>query len=322
MRRQLGRTEIEISAIGLGCWQFSEGRGIVGGYWPALPPDTVADIVRVSHEAGVNWYDTAEAYGDGKSEIALSRALQANHLAVGSVVVATKWLPRPPRTARSIGKTIGERLNCLSPFPIDLYQIHQPVGSLSSHGAQMKEMEKLVKAGKIGSVGISNFGAKAMRACHSALAARGIPLASNQVEYSLLKRDIESDGTLVAAKELGITIIAYSPLAQGIATGRFHADAGEVGKIHGVRRLRPAFWKGALERSRPLINVLRDVAAAHGATPAQVALAWLTQFHGETVVAIPGATKVSQAASNAASMALTLSAAELGGIDAASRRFL
>src|SRR5262245_19314971 len=122
-RRRLGRTGIEISPIGLGCWQFSEGVGFAGKYWPALPQETVDAVVGVSLRAGVDWFDTAEIYGNGRSERALARALQAAGKRNGEVVVATKWFP-PFRTAASIGTTIGERLAALSPYAIDLHQVH------------------------------------------------------------------------------------------------------------------------------------------------------------------------------------------------------
>ena len=126
------------------------------------------------------------------------------------------------------------------------------------------------------------------------------------------------DGGLEAAKELGITIIAYSPLAQGVLSGRFHDDPSLVKGI-GVRRFRPSFSQKNLERSRPLVMELKVIAAAHGATPAQVSLAWLTTFHGDTVVAIPGATSVTQAQSNVGAMKVSLGAAELAQLDTLSR---
>jgi aryl-alcohol dehydrogenase-like predicted oxidoreductase len=160
-----------------------------------------------------------------------------------------------------------------------------------------------------------------MRRAHAALAARGIPLASNQVRYSLLDRRIESDSTLAAAKELGVTIIAYSPLAQGLLTGRYHEDPRYVRTRPGPRKwMRPFSAKG-LERSKPLIEDLRKIAAAHGVTAGQVALAWLCQFHGDTVVVIPGASRATQAEENAGALELTLSRGELDRIDRLSRQF-
>lgn len=317
--RRLGRSEIEISAVGLGCWQFSEGSGVAGGFWEALPADTVQEIVDASLRGGINWFDTAEAYGNGRSEKALAAALTRLGKKPGEVVVATKWFPFP-RFASHIKKTIDERISCLSPFPIDLHQIHQPF-SLSTVGAQVNAMAELVQEGKIKTVGVSNYSEKRMRAAHAALARRGVPLVSNQMQYSLLDRRIESNGVMAAAKELGITIIAYSPLAQGLLSGKFHEDPSLIKSRVGPRKFLPAFRAKGLERSRPLIEELRKIAAAHGATPSQVALNWLMQFHGDTVVVIPGATKRRHAEENVGAMQFTLSSDELRRIDELSQRF-
>jgi len=315
--RPLGRTSIAVSAIGLGCWQFAEGHGLAGSWWPTLPAETENAIVASSLAAGVNWFDTAEMYGGGYSEAALARGLVAAGRRPGDVVVATKWWPAF-RTAASIRRTAGERLARLAPFGIDLHQVHQPI-ALASVAGQMEAMADLVAAGQVRSVGVSNFSARRMRAAHRALAARGIPLASNQMPCSLLDRRIETNGVLAAAKELGVSIIAYSPLAQGVLTGKFHERPAAIRRVSRLRRLRGAFRASGLARSRPLITALREIGAANGATAAQVALSWLVSFHGETVVAIPGATAPAQAEENAGAMRLTLSAADLSRLDALSR---
>ncbi len=312
----LGATPIRITPIGLGCWQFSEGGGLGGSYWPALPAEVENRIVAVSLAAGINWFDTAEAYGAGRSEAALARALVAAGKRPGEVVIATKWLPLF-RTARNVGATIGERLARLAPFGIDLHQVHQPI-ALSSTRRQMEAMADLVAARRIRSVGVSNFSARRMRLAHRALAERGIPLVSNQVRYSLLDRRIERNGVLDAARELGITIIAYSPLAQGILTGKFHRDPELIRRRSGPRKWMPAFRRKGLERSRPLVAAVQAVATAHAATPAQVALAWVVQAQGETVVTIPGATSVEQAEENARALSLRLTDAEMARLDSAS----
>lgn len=317
--RPLGRSPIAISSIGLGCWQFSQGRGLAGSYWPALPVETENRIVATSLAAGVNWFDTAEMYGGGRSEAALARALVAAGKRDGDVVVATKWWPAF-RTAGSIRATIAARLARLAPFGIDLHQVHQPM-ALATTAAQMNAMADLVAAGKIRTVGVSNFSAARMRAAHRALAARGVALVSNQMPYSLLNRRIETNGVLAAAQELGITIIAYSPLAQGVLTGKFHRDPDLIRSRPGPRKWLPSFGRRGLEKSQPLVAALQEIAAAHGATPSQVALAWLVQCHGETVVAIPGATSVRQAEENAGAMRVRLGDDELARLDQLSRPF-
>ena len=318
-RRRLGRTSVEITPIGLGCWQFSSGFGLVGGFWEALPQEAVNEIVGTGLAGGIGWFDTAEAYGKGRSEQALARALAANGRKDGDVVVATKWWPIL-RTATSIGATIDDRLRCLGGFSIDLHQVHQPF-SFSTVESEMEAMAALVAAKKIRAVGVSNFSASQMRRAHAALARHGIPLASNQVRYSLVARGIETNGTLAAAKELGVTIIAYSPLGQGILSGRFHDDPTLIRKRVGPRRYMSLFRASGLARTRPLVDELRRVAAARGLTPSQVALNWLLDFHGDSVVAIPGASQPRHAEEAAGAMGFRLSDAEMGRLDELSRSF-
>jgi aryl-alcohol dehydrogenase-like predicted oxidoreductase len=316
--RPLGRSDIRVTPVGLGCWQFSQGRGW-NRYWPVLPEAEIDGIVAASIEGGINWFDTAEAYGNGASEQELARVLQKGGHAPGRFVIATKWTPLL-RRASSIAATIDARLACLAPYPIDLHQVHNPM-SISSLAAQMRAMAGLVRDGRVRTVGVSNFGAKRMIEAHRILAGEGVPLVSNQVHYSLLKRGIEADGTMDAAREMGITIIAYSPLDQGVLTGRFHDDPSRRKAIAGLRKWRGFYRASFLERSRPVIEALREVAARHVATPAQVALNWLFSVHGETVVAIPGASKTAQAAANAASMRIELTADEIDHLDRVSRPF-
>ena len=126
---------------------------------------------------------------------------------------------------------------------------------------------------------------------------------------------------LAAARELGITIIAYSPLAQGVLSGKFHRDPELIRSRSGPRKWMGAFRRRGLERSRPLVAALEEIAAAHGATPSQVALNWLVNAHGETVVVIPGATSAAQAEENGRCLAFTLSQAESRRLDELSRHF-
>ena len=163
-KRRLGRTEIEITPVGLGCWQFAQGADPVARYWSQMGAEAIKDVVNAALAGGINWFDTAEAYGNGTSEQMLSRALESLGVRPGAVVIATKWKPWM-RTARSISATIDRRIECLGRYPIDLHQVHQPA-SFSPIPAQMKEMAKLRKAGWIRSVGVSNFSAAQMRAAH------------------------------------------------------------------------------------------------------------------------------------------------------------
>ncbi len=318
--RTLGSTEIQVSPIGLGCWQFSGGGSLAGRYWPPMADEDVTEIVRASLGGGVDWFDTAEAYGRGRSEEALSRALQALGRGPGSVVIATKWFPIL-RPAGSILRTFDERVAHLSPFPVDLHQIHTGFGSLSSKRAQLDVMAELVGRGRIRAVGVSNFSARAMRKAARTLERHGLPLASNQVLYSLLDRSIETNGVLDAARETGATIIAYSPLAQGVLSGRFHRDPDAVKALSGPRRYQGSFRPKGLRRSAPVVAALEAIAREREITPAQVALRWLLDAHGDVVVAIPGASNPAQAEENAGVLRFELTREEIETLDRVSQGF-
>jgi aryl-alcohol dehydrogenase-like predicted oxidoreductase len=317
--RRLGKSDLMVSPIGLGCWQFSRGRGLGGHYWPDLADEEITGIVEASLGRGINWFDTAESYGGGESEKSLAQALKRLGKAPGDIIIATKWRP-VFRTAKSIAKTIDERLEILANYPIDLYQIHNPL-SFSSIEKQIKSMAELVKKHKIRYIGVSNFSAKQMKISHDLLREEGMPLVSNQVRFSLLDRKIEQNGILETARELGISIIAYSPLAQGLLSGKFHDDPKLIQNRVGYRKYMGAFRQKGLDQTRPVIVALREVAQKHNVTLSQVALSWVTNSRGEAVVAIPGATHVSQAKENAESMKIQLAKDELDYLDKISSSF-
>jgi aryl-alcohol dehydrogenase-like predicted oxidoreductase len=310
--RNLGKSEVKITPIGLGCWQFSKQGNLAGKFWPSLEDELIRDVVRISLEGGVNWFDTAEVYGQGASEKILAKSLVGLGKKPGDVMIATKWWPMF-RTASNIKKTIDDRLAALSPFPIDLYQVHQPWG-FSSEIAEMKAMADLVTTNKIKHVGVSNFSARKMRSAWETLQKSGINLVSNQVQYSLLNRKIESNGVMETAKELGITIIAYSPLAQGLVTGKFH-DKPELLKNIGFRKYSSRFKPAGMEKSRPVAELVKKLALKYNATPSQVALNWLIHYSGDTVVAIPGATKTTHAAENTGAMKFRLTHEDMHLLD-------
>ncbi len=319
-KRALGHSDVQVTAIGLGCWQFSGGEALAGRYWPPMPQETVDDIVRASLDGGIDWFDTAEAYGAGRSEEALSAALRTAGRRNGSVVIATKWLP-VLRTARSIRKTFEDRIRSLSPFDIDLHQIHIGLGALSSKRAQVDAMARLADAGRIRAVGVSNFSGRGTRTAARVLERHGMPLASNQVRYSLLDRRIERNGVLDAARETGATIIAYSPLAQGILTGKFHENPERLKHLRGPRRWQRPFRRSGLMKSAPVVAALASIAQERAVTPGQVALRWLLDAHGDAVVAIPGASNPRQARENAGVLDFELSEDEVVMLDQVSRAF-
>ncbi len=312
-KRPLGRTGIQVSPIGMGTMQFS-GEGVFRVYMPALSQEEKNQIVQAALDGGVNWFDTAEIYGTGASERSLAAALKAAGKSNSDVVVATKWFPLF-RTAGNIRRSIDVRLRMLDGYEISLYMIHQP-WSFSSPEAEMDAMADLVEAGKIRAVGVSNFDAERMRRAHVRLARRGLPLAVNQVHYSLLHREIERNGVLDAARELGVTIIAYTPLEYGLLSGKYHQNPELLKRKSFYRR-----WmlERNLERTRPLIALLEDMAVKYNATPSQIALNWLIHFHGDLVVTIPGATSRRQAEENAGALRFHLSDEDLARLDELSR---
>jgi aryl-alcohol dehydrogenase-like predicted oxidoreductase len=316
--RSLGNTGIMITPIGLGCWQFSKQNNLAGKFWPSLDNNLIEKIVSLSLEGGINWFDTAELYGGGESERSLSKALQAAGRKPGEVIVATKWWPAF-RFASNIGKTINDRIRLLEPYPIDLYQVHQPF-SFSGEKSEIRAMAELLNRKLIKSIGVSNFSAKKMKNSWKVLQQFGIPLASNQIRYSLLDRRIESNGVLNLAKKLGITIIAYSPLAQGIVTGKFH-DNPELLKNIGFRRYSSQFKTEGLKKSRPVVDLLKELAVKYNVTPSQVALNWLIQYNGDTVVAIPGSTKEIHVQENCGAMSFCLSDEDMVRLDKVSSIF-
>jgi aryl-alcohol dehydrogenase-like predicted oxidoreductase len=291
---------------------------MAGKFWPKLEDDLINQVVKISIEGGINWFDTAEIYGNGASERALAVSLRAIGKKPGEIIVATKWWPMF-RTASNILKTIDQRIKALEPYSIDLYQVHQPWG-FSNEKAEMEAMAKLVKEHKIRYVGVSNFSASQMRSAWEALQKHGIHLVSNQVRYSLLDRKIESNGILQTAKELGITIIAYSPLAQGLVTGKFHDNPALLKNI-GMRKYSSLFKPAGLEKSRPLVKTVQELATKYSVTASQIALNWLISYHSETVVAIPGATRESHAKENAGAMTFSLTPDDLSLLDNKSTLF-
>lgn len=315
VKRTLGKTNIEITPIGMGMMEFSGGgNGMMSKAFPAISQEDKNAIVKAGLDGGINWFDTAELYGGGISETSLSAALKAAGKLDGDVVVATKWWPMF-RTARNIPKTIDDRLRFLNGYSIDLYMVHQPF-SFSSPEAEMDEMAKLVKAGKIRSVGVSNFNPDQMRRTQRQLQQYGLPLAVNQVRYSLLDRRIETNGVLETAKELGVTIIAYTSLESGMLTGKYHRNPELLEKKSSFMRSR---LRRSMEKSRALVAVLEEMALRYNATAAQVALNWTVNARGDSVVTIPGATKVSQAQESAGAMKFKLSGDEIAHLDEVSR---
>ncbi len=313
--RKLGHSDLEVSPVGLGVMQFAGGSGAFQSLFPAIPEEERVEIVKTALEGGINWFDTAELYSAGKSEKYLAGALDELGEASQKAIIATKWSPYL-RFAGNIKKTIQERLDKLNPYPIGLYQIHNPK-SFSSPNAEMNAMADLVEGGKIRAIGVSNFNPDQMRKAQETLEKRGLGLASNQIQYNLLNRQIEFNGVMETARDLKISLIAWAPLASGILTGKFHKNPEVLARMPAVRRKRS---EKQLESSLPVIGVLDEIASKYGSEPAQVALSWLIN-QGQDIVAVTGASRVGHVLEGIGAMKLQLSEEDITRLDQVSRKF-
>jgi aryl-alcohol dehydrogenase-like predicted oxidoreductase len=293
-----------ISRIGLGTWQFGSREW---GYSTSYAGQEARAIVRRALELGVSLFDTAEIYGFGRSERILGQALGEDR---ESVFLATKILPILP-VAPVVEQRAVASANRLGVRRLDLYQVHQP-NPVVRDGTIMRGMRALQRVGLVGEVGVSNYSLDRWRAAETALGSR---VLSNQVQYSLVTRSPERD-LLPFAETTGHVVIAYSPLAQGLLSGRYDRDHRPANR---VRAANPLFLPENLDRAGDLIATLREVADAHSATPAQIALAWA--IRRPAVVAIPGASSLEQLESNVAAADLDLTDGEYQALNAAADRF-
>jgi aryl-alcohol dehydrogenase-like predicted oxidoreductase len=296
-------TAQQISTIGLGTWQFGSREW---GYGESYAGEVAHAIVGRALDLGVTLFDTAEIYGHGRSERILGQALGKRR---GSAFVATKILPVLPvapvveQRAVASADRLGTRL-------LDLYQVHQP-NPVIRDGTIMRGMRALQRVGLVGEVGVSNYSLERWKTAEAALGSR---VLSNQVRYSLAVRAPERE-LLPYAQAHQRVVIAYSPLAQGLLSGRYDRDHRPGNSVRASR----LFLPDNLERAGELIATLREVADAHSATPAQIALAWVIRH--PAVVAIPGASSVEQLELNVAAAEIELSDGENEALDGASARF-
>jgi aryl-alcohol dehydrogenase-like predicted oxidoreductase len=298
----LGSEGLKISPLGVGTWAW--GDGLFWSYGKDYAEADLRAAFAASLAAGVNFFDTAEIYGFGESERLLGQFMAATP---EPVVMATKYFPLPWRfSPEAVSEALTASLERLGRSRVELYQVHWPLDFFLGQRALMEVLAKEVKQGRIGAIGVSNYSARQMREAHGYLAAHGVPLAVNQVQYSLLHRTIESNGVMATAQELGIVILAYSPLAQGLLTGKYSLD--NAPKPEGARKISPRFSTSGLGKIQPLVNALKAIAQAHDKTPAQVALNWL--ICQGNVVPIPGAKNARQAEQNAGALGWAMTPAE------------
>jgi aryl-alcohol dehydrogenase-like predicted oxidoreductase len=281
--RALGKTGASVSAIGVGTNRWNKGANDAAVF------ETYEALVA----GGVDFIDTAEIYGLGKSERLIGDCIARDPR---PVKVASKFAPFVARTSpRQLLAALDASLARLGLKTLDLYYIHFPF-AFANLDALADAMVEAVRAGKTRFVGVSNFNAGQMRRIAERLARSNLPLAANEVSYSLLNRKAESNGVLDACRELDVALVAYFPLA----SGRLAASTAAPG-----------------EGAAALPKTLAGVAEARAATIAQVALAWLLR-RDPHVILIPGATKPRHAAENIAAMTLRLTDEDFAAIDTAS----
>ncbi len=297
---------LHVIEMGLGAWQW--GDRVVWQYGRGYTDTDIQQAFQVSIAEGIRFIDTAEVYGSGRSERLTGQFIRETDQ---PVLVATKFFPLPWRWSKtSIPSALKGSLERLRLDTVDLYQIHMPSPLLSPE-RMMEGMVSCIETGLTRTVGISNFNQSNMLRAYSTLARHNIPLASNQVHYSLLNRTIEKNGLLARCKELGIRLIAYSPLEMGLLSGKYSSDNPPPGT-------RASRYSNLLTRLQPLLKVITEIGQDHGGkSSAQVSLNW-TICKG--TLPIPGAKNADQALQNAGALGWKLTEEEVDRLDSASEQ--
>jgi aryl-alcohol dehydrogenase-like predicted oxidoreductase len=287
--------------MGLGAWQW--GDRVIWQYGHGYSDEEIHQAFQASLEEGVRFVDTAEVYGSGRSERLLGQFLKETDQAV---LVATKFFPLPWRFGKgALPRALKGSLARLDVESVDLYQIHSPT-PLMSIDNMMDGLVECVKSGMTRTVGVSNFSQSQMLAAYSALARNGIALASNQLHFSLLNRAVEKNGTLARCKELGIRLIAYSPLEMGLLAGKYSVDSPPPGS-------RGRMYAGLLSRIGPLLKMMTEIGQDHGGkSNTQVALNWVIC---KGALPIPGAKHAAQSRENAGCLGWKLTDEEVIKLD-------
>ncbi len=282
----LGKSNLNVTKIGLGAWQFGTEWW---GWGKDFEEKDAIDAIEVSLEKGINWIDTAEVYGNGYSEELVGKVISQKRK---DLIIATKVSGTHARYDDVIKACEGS-LKRLKTDYIDLYQFHWP-NSYVPIEETMEAFEKLVKDGKVRYIGLSNFPVPLIKESQKSL--KNTPIVSNQVQYNLISRDIEKK-ILPFCIEQNISVIAYSPIAQGLLAGKFSHDKKPSDDL---RKDAPLFKEPNYTQILKFVEVLKKFAQELGKTPAQIALRWLIEKKG--VVAIPGAKNKKQAEDNAGAL--------------------
>jgi len=291
--------------MGLGAWSW--GDRTFWNYGHGYTDEDIAAAFRTTLAGGVNLVDTAEIYGSGRSERLLGQFLKETQT---PVLVATKYFPMR-FTKKSVINALRASLERLGLEKVDLYQLHWP-SPLSPIETHVEGLVLAFKEGLTRTVGVSNYDKNQMQRAFTVLAKYDIPLASNQVEYHLLDRHVEKNGLLERCKETGVRLIAYSPLAMGMLTGKYTPENPPPG-------VRGRKYASILPDLPSLIALLTEIGQSHGGkTPGQVALNWVIC---KDALPIPGAKTANQAEQNLGAVGWKLTADEVKALDDASDKF-
>ncbi len=303
----LGPEGPSCAPLGIGTWAW--GDSWFWSYGQDYGHTQLREAFEAALKGGVTLFDTAEIYGLGESERLIGEFIRQTS---APVQVATKYFPLPWRfTPAALAAALTASLQRLGVGRVTLYQIHWPFDFFLGQPALMQALAQEVRQGRVEAVGVSNYSADQLQRAHRLLADQGVRLATNQVPYSLLNRRIETDGTLETARQLGVTTLAYSPLAQGLLTGKYRYQSPT--RPSGARNLSPRFSSPGLKDLEPLLLTLEQIAQNHQATPAQVALNWLIS---QGTVPIPGAKNRHQAQENSAALTWELKESEVEQLSA------
>lgn len=294
--------------LGLGAWQW--GDRVIWQYGRGYNDDDIKQAFLVSIKEGVRFIDTAEIYGSGRSERLTGKLIKTSEQ---PVLVATKFFPFPWRLTRSsILAALKGSLDRLGLDAVDLYQIHLPTPLLNPEN-MMEGMIACIESGLTRTVGVSNFDQSKMLRAYSTLARHNIQLAANQVHFSILNRNIEKNGLLARCQELGIRLIAYSPLEMGLLTGKYGPDSPPPGN-------RGSRYINLLPKIPPLLKLMTEIGQDHGGkSNAQVALNWVIC---KGALPIPGAKNGDQALQNAGALGWKLTDEELNKLDSMSDKLI
>ncbi|MDX2097005.1 MAG: aldo/keto reductase [Leptolyngbyaceae cyanobacterium bins.59] len=309
----LGGNGPQVPPLCIGTWAW--GDKLFWSYGKDYSDAELRKAFETAIGAGIKFFDTAEVYGMGVSESLLGQFMRETGQ---TAQIATKYGPNPLRIGgNAVKEALTASLKRLKVDRVDLYQVHWPFAFLMSQETLMNALADEVQQGRIRSVGVSNYSADQMRTAHEILAKRGIRLATNQVRYSLITRQVESKKIVETARNLGVTILAYSPLAQGLLTGKYTAFSTPP---TGARQFDTRFGREGMEKLAPVMQVLEAIAEANDRTPAQVALNWLIAQGG--VIPIVGVKSAEQVKQNVRALGWTLTPTEIAELEKVTRPWL